>query len=148
MRRLVVALPLIFNLSGCAGAYVNTYRGAVILKETVDTAHKDFWSDPLRARAEKCEKEATDLKSLELCLDPFTKKNNEIVVKALASYKTAAEALTAILIAAEDNPDGIDKDALKQAFNDTLAAAKELIAYFPEAQKVYDRLELLLKGLV
>jgi len=138
-------------LTGCAGAYLNTYRAAVITRDTVTETHKTLWSDPLNARADECEKDLGGeytLEEIDACMKPYTLDNNDKVVKALAAYRTAAASLTAILIAAEGDPDGIDKDALKAAMADTLAAAKDLIELFPEAQKWFDRLEMLLKGLV
>jgi len=149
MRRALLAMVACLALSGCGSAYINTYRGAVITKELVTEAHESQWSEPLRERAAECDTEANDtVAKLDECMAPFTKDNNDKVVKALAAYKTAASALSAILIAAEKNPDGLDKDALKQAMSDTLAAARELISLFPEAAEWMERVEMLLKGLV
>lgn len=138
---------------GCAGsnAYVNTYRAGVITKEVVTTSHKELWSDPLRERAQECDakvpEDATDVE-LDSCLKPFTRENNDKVIQALAVYQTAASTLTTVLIAAEGDPKGVDKNALKDAALETLDAARTLIALFPEAQAWLDRLELLLKGLL
>lgn len=152
MKKLA-SLSLILLLSACAqnSAYLKTYRAGVITKEIVTDAHKELWSDPLRDKAEVCSQAVpadASVEELEQCLDPFTKDRNDKVVTALAAYKTAATGLTAILIGAEKNPDGVDKVALRKAIEDTLAAARELIALFPEAQQWLDRLEMLLKGLV
>lgn len=138
-------------LTGCAGAYLNTYRAAVITRDSVTEAHKALWSAPLNERADDCERELGGeytIEEIDECMAPYTLDNNEKIVKALAAYRTAAAGLSAILIAAEGNPDGVDKEALKQSLYTTLDAAKELIALFPEAQAWLDRLDLLLKGLV
>ncbi len=150
MKRLVLSLAL---LPACAegNAYLNTYRAGVITKEVVTTAHKEAWSDPLRDKVEVCSQSVprdSSVEELDECLDPFTRANNDKVVKALAGYQTAAAALTTILIAAEKNPDNVDKTVLKDAALSTLDAARELLALFPEVQAWVDRLEMLLKGLL
>jgi hypothetical protein len=152
--RMVTTLSLVLTTAmGCAGAneYVNTYRAGVITREVVTTSHKELWSDPLRVRAEECDakvpEDGTDVE-LDLCLKPFTQENNDKVVQALAAYQTAAATLSAILIAAESNPKGLDKAALKTAVLDAVDAARTLIALFPEAQAWLDRLEMLVKGLL
>lgn len=140
-----------FAFIGCAHGdpYLNTYRGAVITKEIVTEAHAIGWSDPLRERAQECDTEANDtVAKLDECMAPYTRENNDKVVKALASYKAAASALTTILVAAEKNPEGLDRDALRSAMDDTLKAARELVALFPEANEWLGRLEMLLKGLL
>ena len=144
---------LILGLSACAGSspYLNTYRAGVISKEVVTEAHKELWSDPLREKAPGCAKSVPadgSAADMDACMAPFTRDSNDKVVTALASYQVAAASLTAILIAAEKNPDGIDKAALKAAITDALDAARELITLFPKAQAWADRLEMLLKGLV
>jgi hypothetical protein len=152
MKRLTLVLSLAL-LPGCAGgsAYLNTYRAGVITKEVVTQSHKELWSDPLRSKAEVCSQavpEDGSVAELDDCLKPYTKSANDKVVLALAAYKTAATTLTTILIAAEKNPDGVDKVALRNAIEDTIGAARGLIALFPKAQAWADRLEMLLKGLV
>lgn len=156
MRSATAATALVLSLTilpACPNknVYVNTYRAGVITKEVVTEAHKELWSDPLRDKAEVCDQTVPEdgtTADLDACLDPYTKANNDKVVKALAAYQTAAATLTAILIAAEKNPKGVDKTALKQAIRDALDAARDLIELFPKAQAWLDRLEMLLKGLV
>lgn len=156
MKRILLLfafVPVCALAQGCAGSspYIKTYRAGVITKQVVTEAHKELWSDPLRDKAEVCGQavpEDASVEELEECLAPFTKSNNDKVVQALAAYQTAAATLSTILIAAEKNPQGVDKTALKQAINETLAAARELISLFPEAQSWLDRLEMLLKGLL
>lgn len=154
MKRAFSALLVfaLFFFTACGGAYVNTYRAGAITKGIVTEGHKQLWSDPLRARAEKCDAEVPEgdghLDELEACLKPYTREVNDRVVQSLAAYNTAAAALGAVLIAAENDPKGIDKEALKGALVDVVAAARELIAAFPESKKWLDRLELLLKGLM
>mgnify|MGYP006969423161 CR=1 FL=1 len=152
MKRAFSAL-LLFALvfcTACAGAWVNTYRAGALTKGVVTEVHKEAWSEPLRARVEKCDAEVPEedgqLEALEACLKPYTRDNNEHVKQSLAAYNTAAAALGAILIATEDNPKGVDKDALQGALVDTVAAAKELLSAFPESKKWIDRLDKLLKG--
>lgn len=146
-------VPLFVCLTcSCAhNAYVDAYRAGVITRETVTTSHKELWSDPLRERAEECDakvpEDGTDVE-LDLCLKPFTQENNDKIVQALAAYQTAAASLSAILIAAEKNPNGVDKDALREAVEEAVDAARTLITLFPEAQAWLDRLELLVKGLL
>lgn len=148
-----LALTVAISLSGCAGgnAYLNTYRAGVITKEVVTTAHEEVWSEPLREKAAVCDQAVPEdgtTSELDECMDPFTRDNNDKVVEGLAAYQTAAAALTAILIAAEKNPDGVDKEALKAAVLTALDAARELISLFPEAQVWGDRLDMLLSGLL
>ena len=152
MKRLTLVLSLAL-LPGCAGgsAYLNTYRAGVITKEVVTQSHKELWSDPLRSKAEVCSQavpEDGSVAELDDCLKPFTKTNNDKVVTSLAAYQAAAAALTAILIASEKNPEGVDKVALREAIENTVAAARELITLFPKAAAWADRLEMLLKGLL
>lgn len=149
MRR--AAILLLFAATGCAGqnAYVNTYRAGVIAKQVVTESHKELWSDPLRDKVQECDtEENSTTELLDECLKPFTKDNNEKVVQTLAAYQAAAATLSTILIASEKDPNGVNKEALKQAIGDTLAAARELIALFPEGQAWLDRLDMLLKGLL
>lgn len=146
-----VAACMAVVLSGCAGTYLNTYRAAAITRDTVTEAHKALWSGPLNERADECERDLGEdysLEEIDACMKPYTLDNNDKVVKALAAYRAAASTLSAILIAAEKNPEGLDKEALRDALGQTLDAAKDLIALFPEAQQWLDRLEMLLKGLV
>lgn len=151
MKRL--SFLLFLGLSACAGSspYLNTYRAGVISKEVVTASHKELWNDPLREKAKGCKQtEPADGSAAEMdaCMTPFTRDNNDKVLRAFASYQVAAGALSAILIAAEKNPDGVDKAALKAAISDAVDAARELLALFPKAQAWVDRLEMLLKGLV
>lgn len=161
MKRIfrVLAAAGVIATSACAhkaDPYVSTYRGAVIVKGVTTEAHKEAWSDPLRETAAACDEKLSgddvpdeeQYEDLQACLGPYNAENNDKVVKSLAAYKAAATALTAALIAAEGNPEGVDQDALNEALRDTLAAARELIALFPESQAWVDRLELLTKGLV
>lgn len=141
-------LALVLGFSACAGAYVNTYRAATISTGIVNEAHEKLWSDPLRSRAAECDAKIPpgeeSFSALEACLKPFTRDANDRVVQGLAAYNTAAAALGAILIAAEGDPKNVDKEALRDALEDVVAAARELIASFPESKKWLDRLEMLL----
>ena len=150
MKKLVVVLTLV---SGCASgnAYVNTYRAAIITKDVVTEAHQLLWSDPLREKAEECDEAIPDnvgVEALDLCLKPFTKEANDQVVAALSAFRTAAQATSAILLAAEKNPEGVDKAALNESIQATLAAARDLVKLFPEGEKWLAKLDMLLKGLI
>ena len=151
MKKFAVVLTLV--LAGCAPgkAYVNTYRAAIITKDVVTEAHQLLWSDPLREKVKECDEAIPDnagVEALELCLAPYTKEANDKVVAALAAYRTAAQATSTILIAAEQNPDGIDKEALSKSIKATIAAADELVSLFPKGKKWRDKLTMLLKGLI
>ncbi len=143
------AVAVVWLLSSCGGTFINTYRAGVITSQVVTTAHEVAWSDPLRERVATCNDAVPDdagIPALEACLAPYTLEANAKVLQALGSYRAAAKLLTAILIAAETNPDGVDQVALREAALDTWAAARELLGLFPDA-KWAQRLELLTGGL-
>ena len=138
-------MKLVFSfvlLAACAhDPYVNTFRAGVITQQIVTESHHRLWSDPLNARIEVCDAAVPDgasVADLDRCMEPFTRENNDKILKTLASYNLAAAALSAALLAKE-------KDLPISA---VVKAAEDLVALFPQGLPWLNRLKMLLKGLL
>jgi hypothetical protein len=138
---------LLVTLSACAGPWKSTYTAGAVTAQFVTDTHRIAWSEPLRERAEECDKrldpEVDTKADFDHCLGQYAA--NDVVLLALERYNAAADVLAAVLLATD--PEKPDRAKLVAAWADVLDAALDLIALFPEAEKYSGQLKTLTQGL-
>lgn len=164
MRNALLVLALAAPSVGCAhGTYKTSYTIGATTKVFVEESHGIYdeeANDALAGCLEKKEAgEVTTQKQMDECLGPFFKKDTqEKVVAALAIYKVAAVAFSAVMLGCEPDPDGKPVKAatcVKRTFTDAelrkwrselITAAFDVIELFPEAEKQMKKLDMLIGG--
>lgn len=139
LARTLAASALLLALTGCAGTWQGVYAGASATADYVETTHERAWSEPLRVRVKECDAlpdETTD--QVLLCLGPYAA--NPDVLAALEKYDAAADVLAATLLATDPNG---DQTQVLAAWADVLAAARELVALFPDGERFLKQLDAL-----
>ena len=145
-------LVLAFMLTGCAGAYKNTYVTGATVKTFVTESHSEY-DERVQAKLDECDPERNPDSPVKTKTDfdecmtkPFSVKTQEAIVAALAIYKAVATAFSAVMLGCEPNEDGTPVKAAtcaKRTFTDAelrewrgkiIDAAIEALRQFPDAE--------------
>lgn len=132
---------MLLALAGCANGWQAVYAGARATADYVDATHERAWSEPLRERVAECDAtlpEARTEADVTACVGVYSR--NPEVVAALEKYDAAADVLAAALLAADPNG---DQTQVLAAWADVLAAARELVALFPDGERYLKQLDAL-----
>lgn len=164
MRNALLVLALAVPSTGCAhGAYRTSYAAGATAKVFVEEAHGIYDEEANDALAGCVEKkdagEVATQKQMDECLGPaYMKATQEKIVQALALYKTAAVAFSAVMLGCEPDPEGKPVKAatcVKRTFTDAelrqwrselVSSAFDVIELFPNAEKQVKKLDMLLGG--
>jgi hypothetical protein len=143
MRALqTLALLLALGATACASTWRTVYAGSSAAADFIDRTHARAWSEPLNKRADECEETLPEDRisaDVDACLGVYTR--NPDVLAALERYNAAADVLAAVLLATD--PEAKDQAAILAAWADVLAAARDLLALFPDADKHLRQLDTL-----
>jgi hypothetical protein len=128
MRTIVFSIVL---LSGCAGSYRSAYLAGAATKEFVAQAY-DLYGAELNRRLDGCDPSTNAAvrtrEALDACLGPFFRDaDNEKVVAAIASYRAAAAALSAVMLR-----EGATGEEISAAWGAAYDAAVEALMRLPE----------------
>lgn len=126
-------------LSGCAGTWQQVYAGAAATADYIDSAHERGWSNPLNQRVDECAESLPSTATgddVDACLGPYAA--NPEVLTALERYNAAADVLSATLLATDPNG---DQTEVLAAWSAVLAAARELVALFPDGERFLRQLD-------
>lgn len=140
LARLAAPVLLCLALTGCASVWQSVYATSHATADYVETTHERAWSEPLRVRVKECDvlPDETPTDQVLLCLGPYAA--NPDVLAALEKYDAAADVLAATLLATDPNG---DQAQVLAAWADVLAAARELVALFPDGERYAKHLDAL-----
>lgn len=140
-RTLAAPALLCLALTGCAGTWQGVYASASATADYVETTHERAWSEPLRERVAECDHDLPDDRTeadVVACVGVYAR--NPEIVAALEKYDAAADVLAATLLATDPNG---DQAQVLAAWADVLAAARELVALFPDGERFLKQLDAL-----
>jgi hypothetical protein len=134
MRRIVLMLSLVVT-TGCAGGYKASYVAGAVTKQFTTESY-DVYSEQFNKKLDECDPKnnsaVTTKTELDECMgDAFKQETHDKIEIAVKAYYEAAEIHSEAMKMVE-GPEG-DRKAATQKI---LESAMELIALFPDGEKL------------